>query len=222
MQQRGPGGADGGDFDVLAAPATCQGQGGTVLPPLGLIPDPRGAPLEPRLGRRTRSAWVRCSTTAHATTFMLGRRPTCCTNPAALRRSTTRAAPASSLCVGRSGGSPARFTGVAESARLRPRYAGLGDRGGEAGIKPGAFPVSAARLTGSGARAPLSAPGTSRRMVEADRDRLARPIPPIAASTIVKVAASQPQRGCQLAWRVRRRTQGVGRLHCRWSAGNRR
>ena len=51
MQQRGPGGADGGDFDVLAAPATCQGQGGTVLPPLGLIPDPRGAPLEPRLGR---------------------------------------------------------------------------------------------------------------------------------------------------------------------------
>ena len=51
MPQCGPGGADGGDLDVLVAPATCQGQGGTVLPPLGLIPDPRGAPLEPRLGR---------------------------------------------------------------------------------------------------------------------------------------------------------------------------
>ena len=182
------------------------------MPPLGLIPDPRGAPLEPRLGRvaeartqtqRTRSARVRCSTTAHATTFRLGRRPTCCTNPAALRSSTTRTAPASSLCVGRGGGAPARFVGVAESARLRPRCAGLGDRGGEAGIKPRAFPVSAARLTSSGARAPLTAPGTSRGMVETDRDRLARPIPPIAASTMFRRAASQPQRGCQLAWRVR-------------------
>ena len=114
----------------------------------------------------------------------------------------TRVALACSFSVDRGGGAPARSVGVTESARLRSRCAGLGDRGGEAGIKLGAFPVSAARLTESGARAPLSALGTSRRLVEADRDRLARPIPPIAASTMFRGAASQPQRGCQLAWRV--------------------